>query len=147
MRSSAFRPFAFLALLAFSFSSSSHTGAVVSAQSTNCHSCILKAIPTITNCTTLTTAQLNTLDQVILGQNAFSSPDSYKTQDATGFNCLTALMWDIVEYKAQLWGHCLDPTSSCPWTEMMQWLEMIPMIAAVYGSPSPPAQLLKDGPA
>ncbi|KAF8928927.1 hypothetical protein BGZ58_009276 [Dissophora ornata] len=139
------RPLLLLALLAFS--SLSAITPAVSAQSTACHSCILSTIPTVANCTSLTATQLTTLDQVILGLNAFSSPDAYKTQDAAGFSCLTALMWDVVEYKAQLWGRCLDPTNSCPWSEMMQWLEMIPKIAAIYGAPYPPAQVLKDGPA
>ncbi|KAI1320922.1 hypothetical protein EDD11_009245 [Mortierella claussenii] len=118
-----------------------------SAQSDKCHACILKAIPTVANCTSLTATQLATLDKVILGETAGTTVSGYKTSDAAGFTCLTALMWDIVEYKAQLWGKCLDPTNGCPWPEMMQWLEMIPKIAAIYGSPNPPAQVLKDGPA
>ncbi|KAG0366669.1 hypothetical protein BGZ54_005045 [Gamsiella multidivaricata] len=138
----ALSPLVLLVLLALSSSSTN-----VAAQSTNCHNCILKAIPTVGNCTSLSATQLQTLDKVILGQNAFSSISSYSTQDPTGFACLTALMWDIVEYKAKLWGTCLDPTNSCPWAEMMQWLEMIPKIAAIYGSPNPPAQVLQNAPA
>ncbi|CAO3574243.1 unnamed protein product [Mortierella alpina] len=115
--------------------------------STNCHACIRKAIPTVENCTSLTAPQLDLLDKVILGQEVVTSTELYKTQDPAGYICLTAMMWDIVEYKAKLWGTCLDPTNACPWSEMMQWLEMIPKIASIYGVKNPPAQVLKDGPA
>ncbi|KAG0205002.1 hypothetical protein BGX28_003252 [Mortierella sp. GBA30] len=134
-------PLVLLVLLTFS------TTTTVSAQSTNCHACILKAIPTVEKCTALTDTQLATIDKIILGQTVVPSVETYKTQDPTGFNCLNAMMWDIVEYKGKLWGKCLDPTSSCPWAEMMQWLEMIPKIASIYGAPNPPAQVLKNGPA
>ncbi|KAF9943018.1 hypothetical protein BGZ67_008649 [Mortierella alpina] len=119
----------------------------ISAQSTNCHACIRKAIPTVENCTSLTAPQLDLLDKVILGQEVVTSTELYRTQDPAGYSCLTAMMWDIVEYQAKLWGTCLDPTNSCPWSEMMQWLEMIPKIASIYGVKNPPAQVLKDGPA
>lgn len=110
----------------------------VSAQSPNCHACIRKAIPTVENCTTLTAPQLDLLDKVILGQEVVTSTELYRTQDPAGYSCLTAMMWDVVEYKAKLWGTCLDPTNSCPWSEMMQWLEMIPKIASIYGVKNPP---------
>ncbi|GJJ68374.1 hypothetical protein EMPS_00720 [Entomortierella parvispora] len=141
MRVSTFASWASITILALSSS-------FVSAQSDPCHACILKAIPSVGNCTSLTSTQLSTLDTVILGQAPpGGSVDSFKTANPQGFACLNSLMWDIVEYKGQLWGQCLDPTSSCPWAEMMQWLEMIPKIAAIYGAPNPPAQVLKGGPA
>jgi hypothetical protein len=83
---------------------------VITAQSTQCHGCILKAIPMVEICATLTSAQLATLDRVIHGGQAFTTPSA-------GFQCLVSLMWDVVHYKAKLWGHCLDSQSACPWTD------------------------------
>ncbi|KAG0380468.1 hypothetical protein BGX24_008103 [Mortierella sp. AD032] len=118
----------------------------VSAQSDNCHACIRKAVSTVSNCTTLSTAQLDNLDKVMVGANVYSSVDLFKTTDAAGFGCLTALMWDSVQYKGKLWAACLEPTKSCPWAEMMQWMEIIPKLASVYGAPTPPAQVLVGAP-
>ncbi|KAF9901636.1 hypothetical protein EC991_005823 [Linnemannia zychae] len=123
------------------------TVSLTSAQSTNCHACIRKAIPTVNNCTTLSTAQLDNLDKIIIGSTVYSQVDQFKTTDAAGFGCLTALMWDSVHYTGKLWSTCLDPVNSCPWAEMMQWLEMIPKLASIYGAPSPPAQVLVGAPA
>ncbi|KAF9119821.1 hypothetical protein BGW39_011897 [Mortierella sp. 14UC] len=120
---------------------------VTSAQSTNCHACIRRAIPSVSNCTSLSATQLDNLDKVIVGSNVYSSVDQFKTTDAAGFGCLTALMWDSVQYKGKLWGTCLDPVNSCPWAEMMHWMEIIPKLASIYGAPSPPAQVLVGAPA
>ncbi|KAG0273699.1 hypothetical protein BGZ95_010502 [Linnemannia exigua] len=119
----------------------------VSAQSTNCHACIRKAVPLVSNCTSLSTAQLDNLDKVMIGSPVYSAVDQFKTTDAAGFGCLTALMWDSVQYKGKLWNACLDPANSCPWAEMMQWMEIIPKLASIYGAPSPPAQVLVGAPA
>ncbi|KAG0018542.1 hypothetical protein BGZ82_000406 [Podila clonocystis] len=121
------------------------TSFTTQAQSTNCHACIQKAIPAVNNCTTLTPTQLTTVDAIIHG--ADKDPSSFKTQDPASFNCLVGLMWDSIQYKGQLWGQCLSPDTACPWAEMMQYLEMIPRTAAVFGAPSPPAQVLLNGPA
>jgi len=56
------------------------------------------------------------------------------------FHCLTAMMWDIVHYKATLWDKCLDPGVGCPWSEMMHYMEMIPKIASIYGASEPPVR-------
>ncbi|KAI8355274.1 hypothetical protein B0O80DRAFT_448896 [Mortierella sp. GBAus27b] len=120
---------------------------LISAQSTNCHSCLRKAIPAISKCSSLTVAQQETLNEVIIGKPLFDSVGTYKTQDPPGFTCLGAMMWDVIEYKGKLWGSCLDPANSCNWSEMMQWLSMITRIAAVYGTPNPPAQVLRNAPA
>ncbi|KAF9385286.1 hypothetical protein CPB97_004949 [Podila verticillata] len=119
------------------------TGFSAQAQSTNCHACIQKAIPTVANCTTLTATQLTTIDTIIHGADV----SNFQTQDPTSFSCLVALMWDSIQYKGELWGTCLNPDTACPWAEMMQYLEMIPRTAAIYGAPNPPAQVLLNGPA
>ncbi|KAG0338388.1 hypothetical protein BG000_004061 [Podila horticola] len=121
------------------------TAFTTQAQSTNCHTCIQKAIPAVANCTTLTPTQLTTVDDIIHGAN--KDPSSFKTQDPASFNCLVGLMWDSIQYKGQLWGKCLSPDTACPWAEMMQYLEMIPRTAAVFGATNPPAQVLLNGPA
>ncbi|KAF9188541.1 hypothetical protein BGZ50_001263 [Haplosporangium sp. Z 11] len=133
--------FLIAAVLLLTFSSTT------SAQSDKCHACIRKAIPSVSACAALTPTQVDTLDKVITGQEAFSAVETYRTQDPSGYECLVALMWDIVEYKGQLWAKCLDPANSCPWAEMMQWLEIIPKIASIYGFKNPPAQVLKNAPA
>ncbi|KAF9895685.1 hypothetical protein BX616_009055, partial [Lobosporangium transversale] len=76
--------------------------------------------PSLSSCSSLNPTQLATLEKVILGQKVFDSVELYKTTDGTGFNCLTQLMWDVVEYKGQLWRQCFDPTKACSWVEMMQ---------------------------
>ncbi|KAF8932048.1 hypothetical protein CPC16_008245 [Podila verticillata] len=119
------------------------TGFSAQAQSTNCHTCIQKAITAVANCTTLTATQLTTIDTIIHGADV----SNFQTQDPTSFSCLVALMWDSIQYKGQLWGKCLNPDTACPWAEMMQYLEMIPRTAAIYGAPNPPAQVLLNGPA
>lgn len=112
------------------------TGFSAQAQSTNCHTCIQKAIPAVANCTTLTATQLTTIDTIIHGADV----SNFQTQDPASFNCLVALMWDSIQYRGQLWGKCLNPDTACPWAEMMQYLEMIPRTAAIYGAPNPPVR-------
>ncbi|KAF9133836.1 hypothetical protein BGX30_012138 [Mortierella sp. GBA39] len=109
----------------------------VAAQSDICHACIRKAITTVPDCASLTPASLDTLDKIIIG-SADDATDKYKTSDPAGLKCLTALMWDSVQYKGKLWGGCLDPRTACPWAEMMQWLEIIPKVASIYGAGAPP---------
>ncbi|KAF9583984.1 hypothetical protein BGW38_007957 [Lunasporangiospora selenospora] len=138
MAQSAFRPLTFLLLVALALSGS--------AQTPTCLSSIVSAIPSVQDCAGLSASQMTELNTIILGMKPTQPIESYKTRDPTGFKCLTAMMWDIVEYKGKLWGSCLDATK-CSWSEMMQWLEMIPKVAAVYGAPNPPAQVLKNGPA
>ncbi|KAF9335274.1 hypothetical protein BG006_000492 [Podila minutissima] len=121
------------------------TSSTTQAQSTKCYACIQKAILTVAGCTTLTPTQLTTVDSIIHG--ADKNPSGFKTQDPASFNCLVGLMWDSIQYKGQLWGNCLNPDTACPWAEMMQYLEMIPRTAAVFGAPNPPAQVLLNGPA
>ncbi|KAF9308825.1 hypothetical protein BG003_010559 [Podila horticola] len=128
--------------LVLSLSSSSFT----SAQSPNCHACIKRVVPTVANCTTLTPAQLNTVDLAIHGHKFGEESSTFKTTEPAAFQCLAALMWDSVHYKATLWGKCLDPAASCPWSEMVQYMTIIPRMAAIYGVPNPPAQVLVDPP-
>ncbi|KAF9098857.1 hypothetical protein BGX29_001711 [Mortierella sp. GBA35] len=120
---------------------------LVSAQSIKCHACIRKAVPTVTNCTSLPATSLETLDKIILGAKVVESVETYRTTDPAGLQCLTDLMWDSVHYKGKLWSTCFDPANSCPWAEMMQWLEIIPKVASIYGAGAPPAQVLVGGPA
>ncbi|KAH7049781.1 hypothetical protein BKA57DRAFT_323834 [Linnemannia elongata] len=119
----------------------------VTAQSDKCHACIRKAITTVPDCAGLTPTSLDTLDKIIIGSAIADSTDKYKTSDPAGLKCLTALMWDSVQYKGKLWGGCLDPVNLCPWAEMMQWLEIIPKVASIYGAGNPPVQVLVGAPA
>ncbi|KAI1320843.1 hypothetical protein EDD11_009800 [Mortierella claussenii] len=121
-------------------------GFPASAQSANCHACIRRVTPTITNCTGLTTTQLGTVDSVIHGVKLFAGIDDYLSKDPAGFRCVSAMMWDIVRYRGHLWSNCLNPTTACPWAEMMQYLTMIPKIASIYGAQNPPAAILVDPP-
>ncbi|KAG0332785.1 hypothetical protein BG004_001098 [Podila humilis] len=116
------------------------------AQSPNCHACIQRTIPTIANCTSLTPTQLDSLDKAIHGIKLFPESSGFRTAEPAAFECLSQLMWDIVHYKASLWSKCLDPAAGCPWPEMMQYMTIIPRIAAVYGAKNPPAQVLVDPP-
>ncbi|KAG9322691.1 hypothetical protein KVV02_008268 [Mortierella alpina] len=109
-----------------------------SAQSDTCHACITRSIPLVANCAALTPSSYKNLDEVIHGIEVYSTPYQYRDVDPDGFTCLNALMWDIVYYRATLWGSCLDPTAACSWVEMSHYLEMIPKIASIYGA--------KDGP-
>ncbi|KAF8938386.1 hypothetical protein BGZ47_008619 [Haplosporangium gracile] len=122
------------------------TPATVTAQSDKCHACIRKAISTVPDCAGLTSTSLDTLDKIIIGSSTVDV-DKYRTSDPAGLKCLTALMWDSVQYKGKLWGGCLDPDNACPWAEMMQWLEIIPKVASIYGAGAPPAQVLVGAPA
>ncbi|KAG0293675.1 hypothetical protein BGZ96_002466 [Linnemannia gamsii] len=108
---------------------------------------MLKAIPTVPNCAGVSATTLDTLDKIITGSVIPGTVDAYGTTDPAGLKCLTALMWDIVQYKGKLWGGCLDQTNNCPWAEMMQWLEIIPKVASIYGAGAPPAQVLVGAPA
>ncbi|KAG0090486.1 hypothetical protein BGZ93_007664 [Podila epicladia] len=132
-------------LVALISTSISLTSSTTQAQSTKCHACIQKAILTVAECTTLTSTQLTTVDSIIHG--ADKNPSYFNTREPASFNCLVGLMWDSIQYKGQLWSKCLSPDTACPWAEMMQYLEMIPRTAAVFGAPNPPAQVLLNGPA
>ncbi|KAF9896506.1 hypothetical protein BX616_007310, partial [Lobosporangium transversale] len=126
-----------LLLSSSSFSSSSSIY-FVSAQSQNCHSCIKRTVPLVDNCSALTPAQYQTLDKLIHGAKVHENIGVYHREDPKGFDCLVALMWDIVHYKAKLWGACLDPKTACPWGEMMHYFTIIPKIASIYGAQNPP---------
>ncbi|KAG0343368.1 hypothetical protein BG004_005366 [Podila humilis] len=118
------------------------------AQSTGCHACIQKAFQTVDKCASLTPAQLTTVDTIVHDSyKGAADTSSLQTSEPAVFACLVALMWDSIEYNGKLWGSCLQPETACPWSEMMQYLTMIPRIAAVYGAPNPPAQVLLHGPA
>ncbi|KAG0085333.1 hypothetical protein BGZ93_007891 [Podila epicladia] len=132
-----------LASLALFFVLAISSSSFTSAQSPNCHACIKRIVPTVANCTTLTPAQLNTVDLAIHGHKFGEESSTFKTTEPAAFECLTALMWDSVHYKASLWSKCLDPASSCPWAEMMQYMTIIPRMAAVYGAKNPPLNKLK----
>ncbi|KAF8924816.1 hypothetical protein BGZ58_001401 [Dissophora ornata] len=120
---------------------------VATAQSTACHTCITNAILSITNCNSLTSSELTSIDSIIHGKKINTNLRQYSTSDPKGFSCLEALMWDVVNYKAKLWGQCLNPTAACPWAEMMQYMEMIPKTASIYGAMNPPPIALVDPPA
>lgn len=128
----ALSPFLLLIILALTSTTT------VTAQSDKCHACIRKAITTVPDCAGLTPTSLDTLDKIIIGSAIPGSTDTYKTSDPAGLKCLTALMWDSVQYKGKLWGGCLDPGTACPWAEMMQWMEIIPKVASIYGAGAPP---------
>ncbi|KAG0326332.1 hypothetical protein BGZ99_009684 [Dissophora globulifera] len=108
--------------------------------------CIHGSIPFVADCTSLTQTQLATLDSVIHGVRVYTNIGDYRTKDPGAFGCLKSLMWDVVHYNANLWSTCLDPETRCSWHEMMHYLEMIPKIAASYGVPNPPAQVLVNPP-
>ncbi|KAI9232054.1 MAG: hypothetical protein BYD32DRAFT_429321 [Podila humilis] len=113
-----------------------------SAQSDTCHACIKKTAPTVTNCTTLTPTQIDTLDKAIHGAKLYEESSGFRVAEPAVFECLSALMWDSVHYKAVLWSKCLDPAAACSWTEMMQYMTIIPRMAAVYGAKNPPVSSL-----
>ncbi|KAF9921378.1 hypothetical protein FBU30_008626 [Linnemannia zychae] len=138
--STTLRPLVLLLATLFAFISTT------TAQSEPCHACILSAIPKVASCTGLPATSLTTLDKIILGMSVTESVDSYRTTDPAGLQCLTALMWDSVHYSGKLWGSCFNPTNACSWAEMMQWLEIIPKIASIYGAGTPPAQVLVGAP-
>ncbi|KAF9111946.1 Succinate--CoA ligase [GDP-forming] subunit beta, mitochondrial [Mortierella sp. AM989] len=123
------------------------TPSPANAQSENCLSCIKRAIPTVTNCEALSSAQYAVIEKLIHGANVHTSVEQYKVAEPVAYNCLVSLMWDIVHYKAKLWGTCLQPKTACPWPEMMHYMEMIPKVASIYGVKNPPSQVLVDGPA
>ncbi|KAF9098574.1 hypothetical protein BGX23_005877 [Mortierella sp. AD031] len=117
------------------------------AQTHNCYSCIQKTIPTIGNCTSFTPVQYTTIDKLIHGNELFNTTSDFRKGDPPAFQCVTALMWDVVHYKASFWSKCLEPAKACSWAEMMQYLEIIPKIASIYGVQNPPASILIDAPA
>ncbi|KAI7819196.1 hypothetical protein BC939DRAFT_460527 [Gamsiella multidivaricata] len=126
---------------------SAFTIQITSAQSDNCHSCIKRAIPSIPDCVGLSTAQLSTLDTIMHGNDVYDKVEQFRTAEPAAFKCLDAMMWDILHYKAKFWSQCLEPKAACSWSEMMQYLTIIPRISGVYGVKNLPAQVLIDGPA
>ncbi|KAF9923479.1 hypothetical protein FBU30_006486 [Linnemannia zychae] len=151
MRSSSFSSSLFLVLttllVALTFrSSTTSPSAFTSAQSQNCHACILQTIPKVENCTTLSQTQHATLVRVIHGDELFNATSDFRNGDPASFQCLVSLMWNVVHYKDTLWSSCLEPSKRCVWAEMMQYLQIITKVASIYGMRTPPAAVLIDPP-
>ncbi|KAG0251592.1 hypothetical protein DFQ27_008651 [Actinomortierella ambigua] len=98
----------------------------------------------VQDCTNMTPKQINKLDGIISAVD--ESQGTLKHEDPAAMACLTALMWDIVHYKAELWKGAFNPNTACTWPEMMEYFTSIPRIAAIYGTPVPAAYKLVDSP-
>ncbi|KAG0237273.1 hypothetical protein BGW41_000231 [Actinomortierella wolfii] len=87
---------------------------------------------------------MDRLDKIIHGMD--KTYNTFKTEDPAAMACLTAIMWDVVHYKAELWKGAFNPNTACTWTEMMQYFTIIPKVAAVFGTPTPAAYELVGAP-